>query len=303
MSNFPALDDFNEFSGPSSGDQGDFLARERELLGDEFGPTPTNVPNVSELSKGSGGAAGAFPDLDDEFGGPAPSRLAGGNNSNDFVSSFERDPPKNSNSASVAIGDDDDDDADLMGGAGSGGNDEAVQQFTSQYPDLQLYPAQDQYQQQAPAASSPNGYSGQTSSYAQPSYSSNSAPTEPESEAIRAWREKQQGEIQRRDAASAERKEEIVRKAEKAIDDFYETYNQKKEKQIATNKENEAAFIQARDDALGKGTTWERIADMIELQDSRSKTAARGTRDMSRMKEVLLSLKREGENAPNAMGY
>lgn len=42
---------------------------------------------------------------------------------------------------------------------------------------------------------------------------------------------------------------------------------------------------------------------MIELQDSRSKTVAKGTRDVSRMKEILLSLKREGDKAPNAAGY
>lgn len=119
----------------------------------------------------------------------------------------------------------------------------------------------------------------------------------------RAWREKQAEEIAKRDEASSKRKEEIISKAERAIDDFYANYNQKKEKQISQNKEDEAVFIQARDDALAKGTTWERIADLIELQDSRSKTVARGTKDLSRMKEVLLALKREGDTAPNAAGY
>jgi site-specific recombinase XerD len=120
---------------------------------------------------------------------------------------------------------------------------------------------------------------------------------------IREWREKQAEEIAKRDEASAKRKAEIIERAEKAIDDFYSTYNQKKEKQIAQNKENEAAFVQARDDALAKGTTWERIADFIELQDSRSKTVARGHKDLGRFKEVLLTLKREGDTAPNAAGY
>jgi hypothetical protein len=118
-----------------------------------------------------------------------------------------------------------------------------------------------------------------------------------------AWRERQAEEIEKRDEDSARRKSEIIEKAEKSIDDFYANYNSKKEKQIAQNKEDEAAFVQARDDALAKGTTWERIADLIELQDSRSKTVARGTKDLSRMKEVLLSLKREGDTAPNAAGY
>jgi hypothetical protein len=119
----------------------------------------------------------------------------------------------------------------------------------------------------------------------------------------REWREKQSEEIAGRDERSSERKEEIICKAEKAIDDFYANYNSKKERTIAKNKEDEAAFVRTRDDALGKGTTWERIAEMIELQDSRSKTVTKGTKDLSRFKEVLLSLKREGDSAPNAAGY
>lgn len=120
---------------------------------------------------------------------------------------------------------------------------------------------------------------------------------------LSAWRDKQREEIEQRDQRSSERKEEAIRKAEKAIDDFYANYNQKKARQIAKNKEDEKAFTQARDDALGKGTTWERIAEILELQDSRSKTVAKGSKDLSRMKEVLLSLKREGDRAPNATGY
>lgn len=58
--------------------------------------------------------------------------------------------------------------------------------------------------------------------------------------------------------------------------------------------------------ALGRGTTWSRIADLIQLQDSQSKTIARtgpGTTDLTRFKEVLLRLKREGEDAPGHGGY
>ena len=58
--------------------------------------------------------------------------------------------------------------------------------------------------------------------------------------------------------------------------------------------------------SLSSGTTWERICDLIELQNSQSKTLARtgtGTTDLSRLKEVLLRLKREGSSAPGAAGY
>ena len=158
----PQLDDFNDFSaGPTSssaaGQQGDFLARERELLGDEFGPTPTGLPSASDFQDPSSASRSHFPELDDAA---APSNGAARPASNDFVSSFQRDPAPSAkpNSASVAIDDDDDDD-DLMGGgaraapAAEREDDSAVQQFQSQYPDLQLYPPQDDSSNNAYASS------------------------------------------------------------------------------------------------------------------------------------------------------
>ena len=68
-------------------------------------------------------------------------------------------------------------------------------------------------------------------------------------------------------------------------------------------REEEAAFNSERTDALAKGTTWERICTLVELTDSRSKTSTKSKQDLTRFKEVLLSLKREGENAPGAAGY
>lgn len=72
---------------------------------------------------------------------------------------------------------------------------------------------------------------------------------------------------------------------------------------LAYLREQEASFLQTRDDSLGQGTTWQRIADLIDLQDSRSKTVSKSTHDLSRFKEILLSLKREGATAPGAAGY
>ena len=71
-------------------------------------------------------------------------------------------------------------------------------------------------------------------------------------------------------------------------------------------RETEEAFLQHLTDSLSTGTTWERICDFIELENSQSKTLARaGTAmtDLSRFKEVLLRLRREGECAPGAAGY
>lgn len=59
----------------------------------------------------------------------------------------------------------------------------------------------------------------------------------------------------------------------------------------ASDREEEAAFNETRTDALAKGTTWERICSMVELQDSRSKTSTKSKQDLARFKEILLALK------------
>lgn len=71
-------------------------------------------------------------------------------------------------------------------------------------------------------------------------------------------------------------------------------------------RDSEIEFASNQEAALSAGTTWSRITDLLELQNSQSKSIARagpGTTDLTRFKEVLLRLKREGENAPGAGGY
>ena len=52
----------------------------------------------------------------------------------------------------------------------------------------------------------------------------------------RDWREKQAAEIKARDEASKAKRGETIAKAEKAIDQFYEEYASKKERNIRENK-------------------------------------------------------------------
>lgn len=132
------LDDFDDFSAPAGGAQGDFLARERELLGDEFGPTPTNIPSSGDFENKP---RTSFPSLDGDDDGlntasnaapPSASRP-----SNDFVSSFEREQPAASSVSAKVEEDDEHDDAMLHAD---------INKFQTQYPDLQVYPAVDQQQ-------------------------------------------------------------------------------------------------------------------------------------------------------------
>ena len=52
----------------------------------------------------------------------------------------------------------------------------------------------------------------------------------------REWREKQAAEIKARDEASQAKRQETIGKAERAIDQFYEEYAAKKERNIRENK-------------------------------------------------------------------
>ncbi|KAF8627648.1 hypothetical protein AX15_004342 [Amanita polypyramis BW_CC] len=134
----------------------------------------------------------------------------------------------------------------------------------------------------------------------------NQSVEEDEPEVIRQWREKQQEEINAREEAAKARRQETISKAERAIDDFYEDYSRKKEKNIRENKEQEEDYLTSLTEKLSVGTTWERICDLVDLQNSQSKTIARagpGTSDLTRLKEVLLRLRRQGDNAPGAAGY
>ena len=75
---------------------------------------------------------------------------------------------------------------------------------------------------------------------------------------------------------------------------------------LFSHRLHEEEFKSGLTDSLSSGTTWSRICDTLELENSQSKSIARtgaGTTDLGRFKEVLLRLNREGDNAPGAGGY
>ncbi|KAI0742781.1 clathrin light chain [Daedaleopsis nitida] len=261
----------------------DFLQRESDVLGEEFG-TPTGGTYAT-----AGGdmdfdrAASAFPEIS----------LDGSFSFDDFST-----PPQRVNEVKVT-------------------GDDVIDKFESEFPDIEV-PQEVKRRTVAKgwtiATHSPPRQQplfGQTPTFApQPAYSStpilNQALEEDEPEDIKAWREKQAEEIKARDEASKAKRQETIGKAERAIDQFYEEYAAKKERNIRENKEHEEEFLANLTASLSQGTTWQRICDVIELQNSQSKTIARtgpNTTDLTRFKEVLLRLKREGDAAPGAAGY
>ncbi|KZO93909.1 hypothetical protein CALVIDRAFT_485126 [Calocera viscosa TUFC12733] len=243
-------------------------------------------------------ATSAFPDITDDFD---PTQLASVKSTSaapppaavdDFGWGFESAP--SAPPAAVKV---------------TGDADDEVEKFENQFPELDDTPA---FQPVAaptqptlrsafiatPAPSAP------AISPGPPLYTQ--ADDEEEPEVIKEWREKQAAQIKEREDKAARRKADTVKKAEESIDQFYEDYNKQKEKNIRENKENEAKYVDDLTAALSEGTTWSRICSLIDLENSQSKTLARagpGTTDLSRYREVLMRLRREGERAPGAAGY
>ncbi|EJT96851.1 hypothetical protein DACRYDRAFT_18943 [Dacryopinax primogenitus] len=199
--------------------------------------------------------------------------------------------------------------------------DDEVEKFENQFPELDDTPS---FQPMAPAQPTlrPSFLGGApVAAPSAPAMSLSPAPglfsqdeDEEEREVIKQWREKQAEQIREREDKAARRKADTIKKAEESIDQFYEDYNKQKERNIRENKfglpvslpENEAQYLDGLNASLSEGTTWSRICSLIELENSQSKTLARagpGTTDLSRYKEVLLRLRREGDRAPGAAGY
>ncbi|TNY23933.1 clathrin light chain [Rhodotorula diobovata] len=266
----------NEQADPQS----DFLARERAALGSDASSFAAPADSAQH-DKDYEASAAAFPDLD------------GGDD--DALSGFTSSAPA---PAAAPTG--------QVGGQVSVTGDNEFAAFEQEYPEIDL-PSDEPHQNgfdNTPSAPPSAGLSAPASFGQSASPSATPAPQqEGESEFIKSWREKQAEEIAAREEEYARKKEETIAKARNDIDNFYKEYNAKKEKAIAQNKEDEEKFKAALTDSLAKGTTWERICDLVELQDSRSKTTTKSKQDLTRFKELLLSLRREGETAPGAAGY
>lgn len=240
--------------------------------------------DVDELSR----AASAFPALDDDldgFGGLTTAAPAPIQNIPSEPLDFSFDPLPASSVPPVRVTGDDE-----------------MQKFEDQFPDI----GEPGYSQ--PAFGGNRSFSGTPIPQQQPAYA---VPTitpafEEEPDVIKQWREKQAADIKKRDEMSERRREDIKRQANQSIDDFYMEHKERVERSIKENKLREEEFKAGLTDGLSAGTTWSRICETIELENSQSKTIARtgaGTTDLTRYKEVLLRLKREGENAPGAAGY
>ncbi|KAI8336506.1 clathrin light chain [Chlamydoabsidia padenii] len=111
---------------------------------------------------------------------------------------------------------------------------------------------------------------------------------------VRQWREKQQEMIAQRDEEAENKKQETIQKAREDIDRFYEEYNEKKQKSIEENRAREETYQKDREETSTSNNIWERVVREFDVTNAKS---GHHTRDVSRMKEVMLDL-RKADNAP-----
>lgn len=113
---------------------------------------------------------------------------------------------------------------------------------------------------------------------------------------ISEWREKTEKEITERDATLEKEKSQLQEDAVKHIDDFYETYNTKKQQQIDSTRKEEEDFLKKRDEFYAQdNTTWDRVLQLINQDDAN----VVGGRDRTKFKEILQRLKGKTD-APGA---
>ncbi|KAL9029528.1 MAG: hypothetical protein Q9196_002242 [Gyalolechia fulgens] len=209
-----------------------------------------------------------------------------GDDADQFVST-------NNNASAVEDGE-----VDLLGGDGNYDGGEAggveISEFESSFPAMDT-----RNDQMGPGGT----ITGSNLPYHPPQQQTYSGFAEPEEEPepIRLWREKRDADIARREEAASTKKSERVEKAQRDIDDFYENYNSKKEKSIARTRKEAEDFLANRQDTSAGGTSWERVAKLVDLSGKGAKGGAAGG-GKEKFRELLMDLRKD-EKAPGASGY
>lgn len=88
-----------------------------------------------------------------------------------------------------------------------------------------------------------------------------------------------------KDREGAEKKKELVEKAQEALNDFNATREDHKSRRKATNRDSEKDFLAQIDSEKESDNSWSRVVGMVDTKDD-----ADGA-DISRMRSILIQLK------------
>ncbi|KAL2757178.1 hypothetical protein ACRALDRAFT_1030416 [Sodiomyces alcalophilus JCM 7366] len=124
---------------------------------------------------------------------------------------------------------------------------------------------------------------------------------EEEPEVSKEWRKCRDAQIRKRAELFASQRHETIKEAQQHIDGFYDNYNTKKEKSVVQTRKDVDQFLASREDTASGGTSWERIAKLVDVSGKGNKGGAAGS-GKERFRELLVNLKKD-TRAPGAEGY
>merc|ERR1719242_736280 len=115
-------------------------------------------------------------------------------------------------------------------------------------------------------------------------------------EVIRKWKEQQVKNLEQKDEAEEEAKLLLRAQAKKELDDWYKQHAEQLTKMQAANRSAsesaEQEFLSTTHE-ISPGTEWERVA---KLCDFNPKTGRTPSKDVGRMRSVILQLKQASNN-------
>lgn len=120
-----------------------------------------------------------------------------------------------------------------------------------------------------------------------PDTSPRPTPVREEPEKIKKWREEQAIRLEQKDAEEEEKKTELRANAKKELEEWYARYHEQIEKSKLANRNAEKEWVCERDSPAPKGQEWEAIAKLCDFNPK----AARNSKDVSRMRSIILQLK------------
>jgi len=108
-----------------------------------------------------------------------------------------------------------------------------------------------------------------------------------EPEHMRKWKEEQQQRLMKKDEEESAAMEELKVKAKQELEDWYKRYETQLEKTKSSNREEETKYEIGEMNGIEPGTEWERVSKHCDF----SSKAPGHTKDVSRMRSILLQLK------------
>merc|ERR1719219_247838 len=112
-----------------------------------------------------------------------------------------------------------------------------------------------------------------------------------EPEKIIMWRQEQAKRLEEKDAKESETMAKLRDEAQQELKDWYKRYEENLSKTKESNREDEKEFVF---NEIKDGTEWERVTKLCDFSGKNANKNS--TKDMSRMKSILINLKQQEVN-------